>query len=735
MTSAAIPLSVTVDGVSYAVTGIGRGAFTDCKTLKVIKIPNSIIHIDDYAFDYTGLTSFVIPGKVSKIGKSAFEMCSDLKAFYVEETNLHFCADDGVLFNKGLTTLIYYPGGKKGSYTIPNSVTTIAYGAFSGNYELTELTIPSSVTKIGECAFTHSKRLKAINVSPDNPNFCSIDGVLYNKEKTKLIACPSGKSGTFVVPLTVKTIGDRAFCGNDSLTQVIMQNQVTAIEDAAFYNCRNLKTIVLPPSIKNIGQNAFETSWRTTVYTNSTMSIPSGTSYSVSQVSEEELLLYYQFSDYSYHYVSNKLREWQQKGEFERTSDWQQRVTEQTRNAKIDELIAEAEKKYIAHHLKSANYTFSLGTYDADNEEYPVINKDLGVAYVSVPLTEAKDFKDYWDWTRVSYQLKIVNNEFRIASLNVRMPTGKYTSKYTDEQYTNKPTTADVFSPLKLEQFNVPSKPTSTPPKSTLTPRQPQASVVDKNIPETGASNPNTFVLIFANEHYKYVASVPYALNDGTIFQQYCIKTLGIPQSNIHYIEDASKNDIEIQLAWLHDVCDAFDGKASVILYYAGHGMHDDKTEASAYLLPADGDGRYMVSAYKLENLYNKLAGMKAKTITVFMDACFSGAKRGEGMITEARGIAYKVNPSDPQGKMVVFSAAQGNETAYPDKDQQHGMFTYYLLKKLQESKGDVTLKALGDYIITNVRQQSIVKNGKSQTPTVMSSKTLGNDWKNWKLK
>jgi uncharacterized caspase-like protein len=132
--------------------------------------------------------------------------------------------------------------------------------------------------------------------------------------------------------------------------------------------------------------------------------------------------------------------------------------------------------------------------------------------------------------------------------------------------------------------------------------------------------------------------------------------------------------------------------------------------------------------------MYQKLGAMRARSVTVFMDACFSGSKREDGMLASARGVAIKVKSGQPQGKMVVFSAASGDETAYPNTDEQHGMFTYYLLKKLQDTKGDVTLQELGTYITTNVRQQSIVKNGKSQTPTVTPSSDAA-DWQTWKLK
>ena len=104
-------------------------------------------------------------------------------------------------------------------------------------------------------------------------------------------------------------------------------------------------------------------------------------------------------------------------------------------------------------------------------------------------------------------------------------------------------------------------------------------------------------------------------------------------------------------------------------------------------------------------------------------------------MLASARGVAIKAKPSVPKGKMVIFSAAQGDETAYPLKDEKHGMFTYYILKKLRETKGDVPLQDLSDYVITQVKRKSIVANGKSQTPTVNASPALGNRWKQIKLR
>lgn len=259
-------------------------------------------------------------------------------------------------------------------------------------------------------------------------------------------------------------------------------------------------------------------------------------------------------------------------------------------------------------------------------------------------------------------------------------------------------------------------------------------SDVDKNIPQVKINNDRTFAVIIANENYQTVESVPYARNDGNVFAQYCRQTLGLPESNIHLVTDATLNNMRSQVEWLKEVARAYGENASIILYYAGHGIPDEKTQSS-YLLPVDGLGNNTASAYKLDDLYATLGSMQAKCVTVFLDACFSGSRRENGMLASARGVAIKAKAGAVSGNMVVLSAAQGDETAYPHKNEGHGMFTYYLLKKLQDSKGDCTLGELSEYITTNVSQKSIVLNSKSQTPNVNPSASLGDSWRTWTLK
>ena len=257
---------------------------------------------------------------------------------------------------------------------------------------------------------------------------------------------------------------------------------------------------------------------------------------------------------------------------------------------------------------------------------------------------------------------------------------------------------------------------------------------VDTNIPESEVINTDIFAIILANEDYQHESKVDYAENDGKVFKMYCNQTLGIPDKNIHYVANATLNNIIRELDWIQQVCDAYNGKASVIFYYAGHGVPDE-SNGSAYLLPTDGTSRILRTCLNVDELYESLGKIPAKRITVLMDACFSGAIRNGNMLTSARGVAIKSKLGKPKGNMIVLSAAQGNETAYKYEEAHHGLFTYFLLKKLNETKGDVTIGELSNYITEEVRQHSIVINGRSQTPNTLVSISLQDIWRQLKIK
>ena len=254
----------------------------------------------------------------------------------------------------------------------------------------------------------------------------------------------------------------------------------------------------------------------------------------------------------------------------------------------------------------------------------------------------------------------------------------------------------------------------------------------DINIPATGKSNADTYVFIVANENYPQ-RSVPFAIHDGKVFREYCQKTLGISSNHIRFYSDATSANLQACIEQMKQASVANSGQLSIIFYYAGHAFPDEQTK-SAYLLPVDGQTNLLSTCYSLNALYKDLSTTKARNITCFIDACFSGATRENEMLLDGRGVAIKPKEEAPQGNVVVFTSASGDETAHQYKEKHHGLFTYYLLKKLQESKGNVTLGELGDYITTNVKRTSFDVNDKIQTPTVIPSATMMQKWRNIKL-
>ena len=280
-----------------------------------------------------------------------------------------------------------------------------------------------------------------------------------------------------------------------------------------------------------------------------------------------------------------------------------------------------------------------------------------------------------------------------------------------------------------------PKAPSPTPEAVPAVPKKETAVIsdVDENIPSTGWQNDETFVLIVANENYQKVAKVECALNDGRAFKKYCQQTLGIPADHIRLLENATLGQMAADVGWLSLAAKAYEGDVRIIIYYAGHGMPNEK-DGSTYLLPVDNPGSTF-GAYGLNNLYKDLGGLNAKSVTLFLDACFSGSQRGDGMLASARGLAMKPKMENPLGNMVVFTAAQEDETAWPYAEKGHGLFTYFLLKKLQETKGEVDYGTLGDYLRREVLRKSFGVNGKLQTPTVASSKNLTATWRSMTFK
>jgi hypothetical protein len=269
LTNASIPDSVT---------SIRTYAFNYCKKLLSITIPDGVISIGSYAFYATALTNIIIPISVAQIGERAFPL-QTLKAIQASELNPWYSSTNGVLFNKDKTTLVLYPGGAATSYEIPNYVSCVGTHAFDLCTKLTGVTIPSGITRIedhafyctgltnivipscvtniGERTFTACSRLTAIDVDPLNQYYSSINGVLFNKSQTVIIAYPERMATSYKIPNSVGSIGDNVFYSCGSLVSVVIPNGVTNIGSYAFLGCYGLTGLTIPSGVTSIGHDAF----------------------------------------------------------------------------------------------------------------------------------------------------------------------------------------------------------------------------------------------------------------------------------------------------------------------------------------------------------------------------------------------------------------------------------------------------------------------------------------------
>lgn len=294
--------SLTIPG---KVIDLGTQAFYNCNGLKSISISNSVTYIGAVAFgNCTGLSSITIPLSLKSYYSDAFDGCTGLKEFIVLENDTKFSTVEGVLFNKDKTEIIAYPNAKSSTYIIPSTVTSIGDNAFAGCSSLTSVTIPNSVKEVGSDAFTFCDSLTSISipasvtdlgiensfygcialkkfiVSDENPNYKAVDGVLFDKNGTLIIAYPNAKSSEYIIPDGVKAIAPLAFscCLNlesvtipnsvrtiyyyafmtsINLTTINIGNSVTTIDGGAFFYCTGLKSINIPNSVKDIDILAF----------------------------------------------------------------------------------------------------------------------------------------------------------------------------------------------------------------------------------------------------------------------------------------------------------------------------------------------------------------------------------------------------------------------------------------------------------------------------------------------
>lgn len=684
-TNLSIPSTLKFKGKIRKVVAIAPRAFAkdDLGAITDIVLPKYLVEIGEDAFRGSDIASVEMPNTVKRLGVNAFADCKNLK-----------------------------------NVTLSSSLTLIPMGAFSGCEALEELQVPASVKKIADLAFEASG-LKEMEL-----------------------------------PMGVEMVGAGAFFNCQQLEKLAFPNSLKRLGVCSFLYCNKLKSLTLPdqkprrmqPSA-NIDKNlpddnslGIKGPALADVRSNSSSSCPHYAVKDILSMTKEYPEFPYNsspfarqnlrkivksFSYFAFDMVNSRMADWQKKKDYETAEQWRERVTSENREKKLNEVIANVRKNFIAAYTTNS-LKGTLGVYDTDYGTYPVSIDGLGRIYAKVPAEDAELFKGYWNQIQLVPQYGVIDDQLALLSCEFKLGDKVYQSA---SSYSNDGSN-EFLANLPPLEFDLKGGSAAKKANSQL---EVVDNALDINIPVTNEENKKTFAVIIGNENYERVTKVQYALNDAKVFASYCRKTLGLPKDNIRIYRDATYGTMLSALDDIKSIASAFEGDLNVIFYYAGHGVPSE-SDKTAYLLPVDASGQHTEVCLSTKRLYDTLDGLHAKRVLVFMDACFSGAQRGEGMLASARGVALKVKQDAPKGNMVVFSAATGDETAYPYKEKGHGLFTYYLLKKLQDTKGDVTLGELSDYVNKEVRRQSVVINHKSQSPTVVPAAGMS-DWTSIKLK
>ncbi len=448
-----------------------------------------------------------------------------------------------------------------------------------------------------------------------------------------------------------------------------------------------------------------------------------------------DLIYQYKLIDsrYNYllkYYVEDRINQSQIKGKYEKMADNQARVNETTRQ----NMIAVFSKQFIdSVGTLKYNLTTSQNEYDPENETFLITFESGKRIIVPVPVAEAPLFdQNFANLTYKNASFTLRNDEFELVSVTIANPAN-------DKQYAYSSLDVTEFNPTLMDyKFNaVEIKPDDMPGNTGVIS---QGIDIETNIPVTSQQNPYAFALIIGNEDYqtyqtglKNEQNVEFAIRDANLVKEYCIKTLGIPQSQILFYANAGTVTMNQAVQQVQQIIKSTGGKASVLVYYAGHGYPDAKTQEPC-LIPVDVNSSTMDFALPLSKLLGACTAYPAEKVVFMLDACFSGGGRNMGLMA-ARGVTITPKDVALSGNVVVFSASAGNQTALPYRDQKHGMFTYYMLKKLQETNGNATLADLDAFISEKVPVQAAIVNKQEQTPVTQISPMVQTQWTNWNLK
>lgn len=441
------------------------------------------------------------------------------------------------------------------------------------------------------------------------------------------------------------------------------------------------------------------------------------------------------FQVYARDKVMNRVNEWQLQEPGEAIPDWEIRVNDETLMARLEGL----EMRYAAEYVRAnslENPEFAHGPYDSLSGTFPVDIIDYGVRKrkfhvdLPVPVEDAVKVADSWDGLDVSLKYFIKRDRIAIARAEFEFPdVGVYA--WTDPEYSARRNLLLNYHIEDLD-FTLPGKIYRQMLKS----ESDTAVTVEPDYegPVAGDSRDGSciYAIIIANEDYTTGMTVPYALNDGAAFKDYCSSVLGVPDDQIACLTNAGTEEFMALLQWLDKVSPLFDADTRILLYFSGQCLLD-KGVGETYLLPVDYSSMGVHNGLGMRNLYGRISQWNVDDALFLIDASYGKISRNGMRINVFKDEETPQEWLRPDERMVTVYAAGEDEAALPYPQKRHGLFTYFLLKALRQHPG-ICYGDLLDYVSVNVKAVAERLYGTVQEPQVYSSEWDGEAWREFSL-
>ena len=422
--------------------------------------------------------------------------------------------------------------------------------------------------------------------------------------------------------------------------------------------------------------------------------------------------------------IQQRMKAWLKKGEFEKTTDYKARVASKSLLKKMTHQFSGE----IINQQVSLDWKASQLQYDADNEAFKITVANYFHCYVKVPIKKAPQFKQDFKSYRFEPTFGFTtNNQLALAYLKLIHPNKEATYAYRNRQTVN-------FQPQIAHKVTIPTiKPTEVNPSVAEASAQ-----IGEKLPKTRMRRPKAFAVVIGNAAYKKAPSVDFAVNDAQVMKKYLTQVMGFKEGNIFYVENASKTDFELLFGNQH----TYKGKlynsivpneSEVFIYYTGHGA-PDLNNKQAYFVPTDATPNYLaLSGYAMSTFYKNLAKLPAKSLTIVLDACFSGATMNGSVFKNISPIEIKPKGLKQLKNAVLLTSSKGTQVSSWHNAQKHSLFTYFFLKAIHNKNADankdkaLTIKEIYQYIAhktTGVPYFARKLHGIDQTPVLRGAQS-----------